>query len=99
MSREQPAALATRHGHALLGLARGSSHVFLTCAAAPHTCAPQVNFKPGNIATIGGVDLELLQFHFHTPSEHALDGKRSPMEVHLVRAPPPRRNVLDALAA
>lgn len=44
----------------------------------------QVNFKPGNIATIGGVDLELLQFHFHTPSEHALDGRRAPMEVHLV---------------
>lgn len=44
----------------------------------------QVNFKPGNIATIGGVDLELLQFHFHTPSEHAFDGRRAPMEVHLV---------------
>jgi carbonic anhydrase len=44
----------------------------------------QVNFKPGNIATIGGVDLELLQYHFHTPSEHAFDGKRTPMEVHLV---------------
>lgn len=44
----------------------------------------QVNFKPGNIATVGGVELELLQFHFHTPSEHAMDGKRAPMEVHLV---------------
>jgi hypothetical protein len=43
-----------------------------------------VNFKPGNIATIGGVDLELLQYHFHTPSEHSIDGKRAPMEVHLV---------------
>ncbi len=28
--------------------------------------------------------MELLQFHFHTPSEHAMDGMRSPMEVHLV---------------
>lgn len=44
----------------------------------------QVNFQPGNIATVGGVDLELIQYHFHTPSEHAMDGKRSAMEVHLV---------------
>ncbi len=28
----------------------------------------------------------LLQFHFHTPSEHTINGKHSPMEVHLVHA-------------
>jgi carbonic anhydrase len=32
----------------------------------------------------GGAQLELLQFHFHTPSEHAFDGERAAMEVHLV---------------
>jgi carbonic anhydrase len=27
---------------------------------------------------------DLLQFHFHTPSEHALNGYRTSMEAHLV---------------
>jgi carbonic anhydrase len=33
---------------------------------------------------LGDVPYKLLQFHFHTPSEHARDGQRYPMEVHLV---------------
>jgi len=44
----------------------------------------QVNFKPGNRVKIGDMELELLQYHFHTPSEHAFDGARTTMEVHLV---------------
>lgn len=44
----------------------------------------QVNFQPGNLAFIDDMELELLQFHFHAPSEHAIDGKRYAMEVHLV---------------
>lgn len=34
--------------------------------------------------TIGGKPYVLQQFHFHNPSEHAIDGSRSPMEVHFV---------------
>jgi carbonic anhydrase len=34
--------------------------------------------------TIGKESYDLLQFHFHTPSEHALAGKRTEMEVHFV---------------
>ncbi len=33
---------------------------------------------------IGGERFELLQFHFHTPSEHAIHDKRAPMELHFV---------------
>lgn len=44
----------------------------------------QVNFEPGNSVAWGDAQLELLQFHFHTPSEHAWDGQRSAMEAHLV---------------
>jgi len=45
----------------------------------------QVNFKPGNTAVVGGSELELVQFHFHTPSEHTFDGVHTSLEVHLVR--------------
>jgi carbonic anhydrase len=34
--------------------------------------------------TLGGVDYDLKQFHVHTPSEHTINGKHSPLEVHLV---------------
>ncbi len=35
-------------------------------------------------ATLGGKKFDLLQFHFHTPSEHAIKSERSEMEVHFV---------------
>lgn len=44
----------------------------------------QVRYAPGSTATIDGEDYELLQFHFHTPSEHTIEGKASAMELHLV---------------
>jgi carbonic anhydrase len=34
--------------------------------------------------TIGGKRYDLAQFHFHRSSEHAIQGRRAPMEVHLV---------------
>ncbi|KAF6251940.1 alpha carbonic anhydrase [Scenedesmus sp. NREL 46B-D3] len=44
----------------------------------------QVNFEPGNSVSWGGAQLQLLQYHFHTPSEHAWGGQRRAMEAHLV---------------
>ena len=44
----------------------------------------QVTAPPGNYARVGGREMELVQWHFHTPSEHAFDGYRSSMEAHLV---------------
>ena len=32
----------------------------------------------------GGIDYELIQYHFHAPSEHTIDGEHSPLEVHFV---------------
>ena len=34
--------------------------------------------------TIGTDVYRLVQFHFHAPSEHTLDGRRYPAEIHLV---------------
>lgn len=38
----------------------------------------------GGTLTANGVTYRLLQFHFHTPSEHVIDGKPAVMEGHLV---------------
>jgi carbonic anhydrase len=46
--------------------------------------AIQQNVNPGNYLVIKGVKYELKQFHFHSPSEHTIDRKYFPMEVHLV---------------
>jgi carbonic anhydrase len=34
--------------------------------------------------TVGGVEYHLSQFHFHTPSEHTIDGKSYPAVAHFV---------------
>ncbi|GAX73853.1 hypothetical protein CEUSTIGMA_g1303.t1 [Chlamydomonas eustigma] len=44
----------------------------------------QVNFGKGKTCVINDQTYDLLQYHFHTPSEHAMDGQRFDMEVHLV---------------
>ena len=38
----------------------------------------------GSYVIVDGVRYNLLEFHFHQPSEHTLNGVRSPMEVHFV---------------
>ncbi|HVF57128.1 MAG TPA: carbonic anhydrase family protein [Pyrinomonadaceae bacterium] len=38
----------------------------------------------GGQLTVDGVTYKLRQFHWHTPSEHQLDGEEFPMEMHLV---------------
>lgn len=44
----------------------------------------QVNYTPGSSIDIGGARYELVQFHFHKPSEEKIDGQAHPMVVHLV---------------
>jgi carbonic anhydrase len=44
----------------------------------------QVNYQPGSTVTINGQTSQLIQFHFHTPSEHTVQGKAAAMELHLV---------------
>lgn len=41
-------------------------------------------YAPGSYVRDGGVDYTLAQFHFHTPSEHTIDGRSYPLEMHLV---------------
>ncbi len=44
----------------------------------------QVNLAPGNSIDINGRRYELLQFHFHRPSEERINGRQFDMVVHLV---------------
>ncbi len=44
----------------------------------------QVNVPAGNTLNVGGQSYELLQFHFHLPSEEAIKGKHYPMVAHFV---------------
>ena len=44
----------------------------------------QVDYAPGSFIMFGGARYELLQFHFHTPSEERINGRSFDMVVHLV---------------
>ncbi|MFQ5561539.1 MAG: carbonic anhydrase [Nitrospinota bacterium] len=46
----------------------------------------QVNYSPGSYIVQNGVRYNLLQFHFHTPSENQINGVSFPLEGHLVHA-------------
>jgi carbonic anhydrase len=44
----------------------------------------QVNLESGGTIELSDGEYKLLQFHFHTPSEERIDGKRYPLVAHLV---------------
>lgn len=44
----------------------------------------QINIDPGNQLILDGQTFELLQFHFHHPSEHTINHRHHLMEAHFV---------------
>jgi carbonic anhydrase len=44
----------------------------------------EAEYAPGSNLTQGSMKYELLQFHFHSPSENMLSGKQFDMEIHFV---------------
>jgi len=54
----------------------------LTIANNGHTI--RVDYAAGSSITVEGTTYQLVQYHFHAPSEHTLAGKASPLELHLV---------------
>ena len=44
----------------------------------------QLDFLPGSTVTVDGRTYDMIQCHFHTPSEHLVDGMTFPMEMHVV---------------
>ena len=43
-----------------------------------------VAYEKGSALNVDGVDFQLKQFHFHSPSENTINGKSYPLEAHLV---------------
>ena len=46
----------------------------------------QLDFEPGDEIRLQGEQYFLQQIHFHSPSEHTLNGVRYPLEMHLVHS-------------
>ncbi|MFN8638082.1 MAG: carbonic anhydrase family protein [Dehalococcoidia bacterium] len=44
----------------------------------------QANLDRGSTIEIDGTPYDLLQFHFHAPSEHTIEGRQAAMETHFV---------------
>lgn len=44
----------------------------------------QINYAAGDTMTLGDTAYQLVQYHFHGPSEHTVDGRSFPMEMHMV---------------
>ena len=44
----------------------------------------QASLDEGNSLGFGGTEYELKQYHFHAPSEHTIEGRHAPLEVHFV---------------
>lgn len=49
-----------------------------------HSIEAEYAANSGNYLVINGQQFDLLQFHFHSDSEHTLNGNNYPMELHLV---------------
>ncbi len=57
----------------------------------------QVNVEPGNSITVTGRRYELVQFHFHRPSEERINGRQFDMVAHLVHKDPDGRLAVVAV--
>ncbi len=44
----------------------------------------QINLDAGGSMWLDGIEFRLVQFHFHGPSEHTVDGDSYPLEIHFV---------------
>ncbi len=44
----------------------------------------QLDYRPGGVVQFDGREYQLLQLHFHTPSEHRINGLTFPLEAHIV---------------
>jgi carbonic anhydrase len=85
--RQSPIDLPIAAGTGTERAADATMHVFhhphaVDVANNGHTL--QVTYDDGDSLTLDGVDYQLVQYHFHAPSEHTFAGQHFPLEMHLV---------------
>lgn len=66
----------------LLPLERNYEEVPIQVLNNGHTL--KFDYPDGSFISVDGIEYQLIQFHFHTASEHTLNGMQYPMEIHLV---------------
>ncbi|MEO9469656.1 carbonic anhydrase family protein [Parasphingorhabdus sp.] len=71
--------------------AKGNVALSVNYSAGPLTVSNkgltvQADFAVGSTMTSADTTFNLIQIHFHTPSEHAISGKRYPLTGHFVHA-------------
>ena len=71
-SRSHDAKLSFDYGHSTTGEIFNNGHTV------------EIETEGKNVVTIDGVAYSLTQFHFHSPSEHTINGDGYDMELHLV---------------
>jgi carbonic anhydrase len=81
---QSPINLSTVQGADLTDIVFNYSPSALNIFNNGHTI--QVNYDAGSSITYNETEYSLLQFHFHHPSEHTVDGESFDMELHLVHA-------------
>lgn len=81
-SQQSPIDIAGATRAELPGIAIGWNAPAGTITDNGHTI--QADLSSGGRMTAGEDAYELLQFHFHAPGEHLVDGRSFPMEVHFV---------------
>lgn len=80
--QQSPINIRAAHSAALAAITPAYQAVPLYVLNNGHTI--QVNVASGSHVTVAGKQYELLQFHFHSPSEHEVDGRAADMVAHLV---------------
>jgi carbonic anhydrase len=85
LSKEQsPINIDTTHAHKMPLAPLEFSYGAGTAEVSNNGHTIQITPQPGNVFKAGDDSAELLQFHFHTPSEEKIDGKRYALVAHFV---------------
>lgn len=56
----------------------------------------EAEVKAGSSITVDGKKYDLIQFHYHAPSEHTVNGKKFPMEWHFVHSAKDGKHIVVA---